>query len=67
MNQHQSRIHLKEIQGDQSATTNTYKCYSYCLILNFNFVMMEDDCGLYSIKVDKHEDYLPKKLMSMVN
>jgi hypothetical protein len=24
MNQLQCRIHLKEIQGDQSATTNTY-------------------------------------------
>jgi hypothetical protein len=65
MNQHQSRIHLKEIQGDQLATTNTYNCYRHKL--NFNFVMMEDDCGLYSIKADKREDYLPKKLMSMVN
>jgi hypothetical protein len=64
MNQHQSRIHLKEIQGDQSATTNTYKCYSH--ILNFNF-FMEDYYGLYSIKAHKREDYLPKKLMSMVN
>jgi hypothetical protein len=29
MNQLQCRIHLKEIQGDQSATTNTDNCYSH--------------------------------------
>jgi hypothetical protein len=46
MNHHQRRIHLKEIQGDQSATTNTDNCYSDRV--NFNFVMIEADYGLYS-------------------
>jgi hypothetical protein len=31
MNQLQCRIHWKEIQGDQSATTNTDNCYSHKL------------------------------------